>query len=98
MNIAVGGFQVDCVSSAIDVSAADNITIIIFADGQGKIGVYPIIAASSPRTFGHFGQAGTFLWVDPDAGAACVGLTDRDLTDWSVAAWPPFTDGVLAAL
>ena len=55
-------------------------------------------SASSPRTFGHFGQAGTFLWVDPDAGAACVGLTDRDFTDWSVAAWPPFTDGVLAAL
>ena len=25
-------------------------------------------AASSPRTFGHFGQSGTFLWVDPDAG------------------------------
>ncbi|GAA3219337.1 serine hydrolase domain-containing protein [Pseudonocardia petroleophila] len=53
---------------------------------------------SSPRTFGHFGQAGTFLWVDPDAGAACVALTDRDFSDWSVAAWPPFTDGVLAAL
>ena len=24
-------------------------------------------AHSSPRTFGHFGQSGTFLWVDPDA-------------------------------
>ncbi|WP_129664244.1 serine hydrolase domain-containing protein [Phytoactinopolyspora endophytica] len=22
---------------------------------------------NSPRTFGHFGQSGTFLWVDPDA-------------------------------
>src|SRR5690606_22550334 len=29
-------------------------------------------AHSSPRTFGHFGQSGTFLWVDPEAGAACV--------------------------
>lgn len=55
-------------------------------------------SASSPRTFGHFGQAGTFLWVDPDAGAACVALTDRDFAGWSAAAWPPFTDGVLAAL
>ncbi|WP_300007421.1 serine hydrolase domain-containing protein [Pseudonocardia sp.] len=55
-------------------------------------------AASSPRTFGHFGQAGTFLWVDPDAGVACVVLTDRDFSDWAVQAWPPFTDGVLAAL
>lgn len=55
-------------------------------------------ANSSPRTFGHFGQAGTFLWVDPDAGAACAVLTDRDFGPWSVDAWPPFTDGVLAAL
>lgn len=55
-------------------------------------------AGSSPRTFGHFGQSGTFLWVDPDAGAACVVLTDRDFGPWSVEAWPPFTDGVLAAL
>ena len=53
---------------------------------------------SSPRTFGHFGQSGTFLWVDPDAGVACVALTDRDFAEWSARAWPPFTDGVLAAL
>ena len=53
---------------------------------------------SSPRTFGHFGQSGTFLWVDPDAGVACVVLTDRDFSEWSEQAWPPFTDGVLAAL
>lgn len=53
---------------------------------------------SSPGTFGHFGQAGTFLWVDPAARAACIVLTDRDFAEWSTAAWPPFTDGVLAAL
>ncbi|MCA1572199.1 MAG: beta-lactamase family protein, partial [Chloroflexi bacterium] len=53
---------------------------------------------SSPGTFGHFGQSGTFLWVDPGAGAACVVLTDRDFGDWAVQAWPPFTDGVLAEL
>lgn len=53
---------------------------------------------SSPRTFGHFGQSGTFLWVDPDLGAACVALTDRKFGEWAVAAWPPFTDGVVAEL
>lgn len=53
---------------------------------------------SSPRTFGHFGQAGTFLWVDPDAGAAAVVLTDRDFGDWCREAWPRWTDGVLEAL
>jgi CubicO group peptidase (beta-lactamase class C family) len=54
--------------------------------------------SSSPGTFGHFGQSGTFLWVDPDAGAACVALTDRDFGEWAVEAWPAFTDGVLAEL
>ena len=57
--------------------------------------------SSSPRTFGHFGQSGTFLWIDPDAGrrgAACVALTDRAFGPWAVEAWPAFTDAVLAEL
>ncbi|MFI8853517.1 serine hydrolase domain-containing protein [Streptomyces sp. NPDC053499] len=53
---------------------------------------------SSPGTFGHFGQSGTFLWVDPEEGAACVALTDRDFGPWAVEAWTPFTDAVLAEL
>lgn len=53
---------------------------------------------SSPRSFGHFGQSGTFLWVDPDAGAACVAMTDRDFGPWAAEAWPQFTDAVLAEL
>ncbi|WP_406351909.1 serine hydrolase domain-containing protein [Streptomyces sp. NBC_00658] len=52
--------------------------------------------SSSPRTFGHFGQSGTFLWIDPVAGVACVALTDRAFGPWAVEAWPPFTDAVLA--
>lgn len=55
-------------------------------------------ADSSPRTFGHFGQSGTFLWVDPGAGAACVALANRDFGPWAIEAWPPFTDGILNAL
>lgn len=54
--------------------------------------------ASSARTFGHFGQAGTFLWVDPAVGAACVALTDRTFGPWAIEAWTPFTDAVLADL
>jgi CubicO group peptidase (beta-lactamase class C family) len=53
---------------------------------------------NSPGTFGHFGQSGTFLWVDPAAGLACIALTDRDFGPWAREAWPPFTDGVLAEL
>jgi CubicO group peptidase (beta-lactamase class C family) len=55
-------------------------------------------SANSPATFGHFGQSGTFLWVDPRAGIACVALTDRDFGPWAIAAWPPLSDAVLAAL
>jgi CubicO group peptidase (beta-lactamase class C family) len=55
-------------------------------------------SASSPRTFGHFGQSGTFLWVDPDAQAAGIVLTDRDFSDWAHPLWPRWTDAVLAAL
>lgn len=55
-------------------------------------------ANSSPRTFGHFGQSGTFLWVDPEAGAACVALTDRDFGPWAAEVWPRYTDAVLADL
>ncbi|MFC4609883.1 serine hydrolase domain-containing protein [Streptomyces maoxianensis] len=55
-------------------------------------------SSSSPRTFGHFGQSGTFLWIDPSAGAACVALTDRAFGQWAIEAWPAFTDAVLAEL
>jgi CubicO group peptidase (beta-lactamase class C family) len=55
-------------------------------------------SANSPRTFGHFGGAGTFLWVDPDARVACACLTDLEFDDWALAAWPPLADAVLAEL
>jgi CubicO group peptidase (beta-lactamase class C family) len=55
-------------------------------------------AHSSPRTFGHFGQSGTFLWVDPAAGAACTVLTDRDFGEWALPLWPALTDAILADL
>ena len=54
---------------------------------------------NSPATFGHYGGAGTFLWVDPDAQLALVCLTDREVvgTDvWIKEAWPRFSDAVLA--
>ena len=52
-------------------------------------------SANSPRTFGHFGQSGTFLWVDPAADLALVVLTDRDFGDWTYPLWPAISDGVL---
>ena len=53
---------------------------------------------NSPRTFGHFGGSGSFLWVDPEAGAACAALADRQFGEWAKEAWPPLSDAVLAEL
>ncbi len=49
----------------------------------------------SPTAFGHFGAAGTFLWIDPDAGLGCVCLTDLPFADWAKQAWPALCDAVL---
>ena len=54
---------------------------------------------NSPSTFGHFGGAGTFIWVDPAVGVACLALTDRPFDEWAEQAlllWPTFSDAVLA--
>jgi CubicO group peptidase (beta-lactamase class C family) len=53
---------------------------------------------NSPRTFGHFGGSGTFLWVDPDLRTALGVLTDREFEDWALEAWPRLSDAVIAEL
>ncbi|KWX68017.1 serine hydrolase [Mycobacterium sp. NAZ190054] len=52
-------------------------------------------AGNSARTFGHFGQSGTFLWVDPDAALALVVLTDRRFGEWAHSVMPALSDEVL---
>jgi CubicO group peptidase (beta-lactamase class C family) len=54
---------------------------------------------NAPSTFGHFGGAGTMMWVDPQAGCGLVALTDRPFDDWSIEAmkrWPELSDAVVA--
>src|SRR5438105_15489615 len=53
---------------------------------------------SSPRTFGHFGGSGTFLWVDPEIDVALAVLTDLPFGDWALEAWPRLSDAVLGEL
>jgi CubicO group peptidase (beta-lactamase class C family) len=53
---------------------------------------------NSPGTFGHFGGAGTFIWVDPDVDRALVVLTDRAFDRWALDAWPAFSDSVIESL
>lgn len=50
---------------------------------------------TSPETFGHFGGAGTFLWVDPRIDVAAVALTDRGFDLWAMQVWPEFSDVVV---
>lgn len=52
---------------------------------------------NSARTFGHFGRAGSFLWVDPVAGLACACLTGHPFGPWAASAWPRLSDDVLTA-
>ncbi len=53
---------------------------------------------NSPATFGHFGAAGSMLWVDPAAGCALVALTDRAFADWpdALGEWSALSDAVIA--
>lgn len=51
---------------------------------------------NSATTFGHFGQEGGFLWIDPTIGLACVALTSNRFGSWAVEAWPPFCDAIVA--
>ena len=53
---------------------------------------------NSPRTFGHFGGSGSFLWVDPEPGVALACLCDLDFGSWALEAWPQLSDAVLAGV
>lgn len=52
-------------------------------------------AGLSPRAFGHFGQSGAFLWVDPLRGLGLVAATDTPYGPWAATAWPRTSDRVL---
>lgn len=49
-------------------------------------------SANSPRTFGHFGQSGSFLWVDPEAdagrGLAAAFLSSKPFSEEHAELWP----------
>jgi hypothetical protein len=50
---------------------------------------------TTPATFGHFGRAGGFVWVDPGAGLACATLSNRDFGPWAVTEWSTLADAVV---
>ena len=55
-------------------------------------------SGNAPATFGHFGQSGSFLWVDPAAGLATAFLGTERFGEWAAALWPQLSDAVLGDL
>ncbi|MBM7824236.1 CubicO group peptidase (beta-lactamase class C family) [Arcanobacterium pluranimalium] len=46
----------------------------------------------SPATFGHFGQSGSFIWVDPQVNKAGLFLGAQNFGDEHIKYWPGLTD------
>ena len=53
---------------------------------------------NSPRTVGHFGRSGSFLWVDLDRGIGAVSLADLEFGEWSRENWPTLSDSIIDEL
>lgn len=55
--------------------------------------------SASEATFGHFGQSGSFLWVDPDAALIGAFLGDKDFSEQVHGKlWSVLNDEVYAAV
>ncbi|MGV9196952.1 serine hydrolase domain-containing protein [Arcanobacterium canis] len=50
----------------------------------------------SARTFGHFGQSGSFIFVDPDVGKAGVFVGAQPWGEVHAANWPALTNAMRA--
>lgn len=51
---------------------------------------------NSPLTIGHFGWAGSFLWVDPKVNLATCFVGAKPFSEEHQEAWPVLSDAVLA--
>lgn len=52
---------------------------------------------NSSSTFGHFGRAGTMLWIDPIERRVLIALADEPFGAWSIEHWPVLSDAVIEA-
>lgn len=50
------------------------------------------------ETLGHFGQAGTFLWLHLASGRAAIVLTDEPFGQWAKPLWHDFNDALWTEL
>ena len=54
--------------------------------------------SSSGKTFGHFGQSGSFLWVDPHSAERAVFLGERPFGQWHHDHWGPLNEEIVRAM
>ncbi|EEH64437.1 beta-lactamase [Gleimia coleocanis DSM 15436] len=52
---------------------------------------------SEGATFGHFGQAGSFLWVAPESRFGAAFLGAEPAGDWHKANWRPLNDWMISS-
>lgn len=65
----------------------------IYAHPQSRGGLW--FGESMPDdVVGHFGQAGTFVWLHRGTGLAGIALTDRPFGDWAKPLWTEFNDAL----
>ena len=55
-------------------------------------------SVNHPTTYGHFGQAGTMLWVDPSVDVTLIALCRAPVGPWAAEAWPRLSAAVLAEI
>lgn len=61
----------------------------IFGRPESRLGLW--FGNNLPaHTVGHFGQSGTFCWIEPSSGCAAVVLTDQPFGDWAKPLWTDF--------
>lgn len=65
----------------------------IFGRPRSKQGLW-FGAVMPDDVVGHFGQAGTFLWLHRKTGRAAVVLTDRAFGEWAKPLWSDFNDAL----
>ena len=53
-------------------------------------------SAQSPQTFGHFGQAGSFIWVDPTTGRSAAFLGAKPFSQVHKRLWPLLNQQIAA--
>lgn len=67
------------------------------AEVRGSKSPHWTAPGNSPSTFGHFGQSGSFLWVDPAHEVGLTFLSGTAFGPWAIDLWPRLSAAVLAA-